>query len=305
MMFYSTFRSAASFEMSSPVSVKAAPSMRWIYKTYGRERAALCATVIRYRARGALREVGKALGLTEDITSALASQVSGWGAEGITPKHAEELNLNLANRRLRLTLDLSRELIATPRHLSQHPGGFVLTRDRLDELVPIEPATMERRAVIEWDKDDIDALNFMKVDVLGLVTCHHTARLETIHHALYVKCRESMEREASPTACIIDSQSVKGGEKGGACIDPHGCAAGKKIKGKKRHAAAMRGCICRRSPRSRSIRWRRRERKDFRSSPTYVSAGRRPMARTRRTNFPTRSSNRSGLFPNMALSFTI
>jgi len=142
--------------------------IQWIYETYGRERAALCATVIRYRARGAVREVGKSLGLTEDVTSALASQVWGWSDEGVDPELAAELNLNLADRRLRLTLDLSRQLIDAPRHLSQHPGGFVLTQDRLDELVPIEPAAMEKRAVIEWDKDDIDALKFMKVDVLGL-----------------------------------------------------------------------------------------------------------------------------------------
>ena len=142
--------------------------IQWIYETYGRERAALCATVIRYRARGAVREVGKALGLTEDVTSALASQVWGWSDEGVDPKHAAELNLNLADRRLRLTLELSKQLIGAPRHLSQHPGGFVLTQDRLDELVPIEPAAMEKRAIIEWDKDDIDALKFMKVDVLGL-----------------------------------------------------------------------------------------------------------------------------------------
>jgi error-prone DNA polymerase len=142
--------------------------IQWIYDTYGRERAALCATVIRYRARGAVREVGKALGLTEDVTGALASQVWGWSQEGVEAKHAAELNLNLADRRLRLTLELARELIGTPRHLSQHPGGFVLTQDRLDELVPIEPAAMDKRAVIEWDKDDIDALKFMKVDVLGL-----------------------------------------------------------------------------------------------------------------------------------------
>jgi error-prone DNA polymerase len=142
--------------------------IQWIYETYGRERAALCATVIRYRARGAVHEVGKALGLTADVTGALASQVSGWGAESLDPKHAEELNLNLSDRRLRLTLELAKQLIGTPRHLSQHPGGFVLTEDRLDELVPVEPAAMEKRAVIEWDKDDIDALKFMKVDVLGL-----------------------------------------------------------------------------------------------------------------------------------------
>ncbi len=142
--------------------------IQWIYESYGRDHAALCATVIRYRARGAVREVGKALGLTEDITAALARQVSSWGDGGITETHAAELNLNLADHRLRLTLALARTLIGFPRHLSQHPGGFVLTRDRLDALVPIEPAAMADRQVIEWDKDDIDALRFMKVDVLGL-----------------------------------------------------------------------------------------------------------------------------------------
>jgi error-prone DNA polymerase len=142
--------------------------IQWIYETYGRDRAALCATVIRYRSRGAVREVGKALGLTEDVTKALASQVSAWSEKGIEPEQAAALNLNMDDRRLRLTLELAKQLIGTPRHLSQHPGGFVLTRDRLDELVPIEPAAMENRAIIEWDKDDIDALKFMKVDVLGL-----------------------------------------------------------------------------------------------------------------------------------------
>jgi len=142
--------------------------IQWIYEAYGREHAAICATVIRYRARGAVREVGKALGLTEDVTGGLASQIWGWSEEVVDPKHAAELNLNLADRRLRLTLELAKQLIGTPRHLSQHPGGFVLTQDRLDELVPIEPAAMDKRAVIEWDKDDIDVLKFMKVDVLGL-----------------------------------------------------------------------------------------------------------------------------------------
>ena len=114
-----------------------------------------------------MRDVGKALGLPEDLIKMLSSQIWGWSEEGVEPKHAEELNLNLDDRRLRLTLDLARELIGAPRHLSQHPGGFVLTHDRLDELVPIEPAAMEDRQVIEWDKDDIDALKFMKVDVPG------------------------------------------------------------------------------------------------------------------------------------------
>ncbi len=142
--------------------------IQWIYQRYGLRHAALCATVIRYRARGAVREVGKVMGLSEDTTAALASQVWGWSEEGVEEKHAAELNLNLEDPRLRLTLDLARQLIGFPRHLSQHPGGFVLTADRLDDLVPIEPAAMKDRQVIEWDKDDIDILRFMKVDVLGL-----------------------------------------------------------------------------------------------------------------------------------------
>ena len=142
--------------------------IQWIYETYGRTRAALTATVIRYRSRGAVREVGKAMGLPEDVTAALAGLIWAWSDEGVGEVEARDLNLNLSDRRLKLTLELARQLIGTPRHLSQHPGGFVLTQDRLDDLVPIEPAAMENRQVIEWDKDDIDTLKFMKVDVLGL-----------------------------------------------------------------------------------------------------------------------------------------
>ena len=147
--------------------------LQWVFDTYGRDHAALCSTVIRYRAKGALRDVGKALGLPEDLTKMLSPQVWGWPEEGVEPKHAEDLNLNPGDRRLRLAMDLARELIGTPRHLSQHPGGFVLTHDRLDELVPIEPAAMKDRQVIEWDKDDIGALRFMKVDclALGMLSC--------------------------------------------------------------------------------------------------------------------------------------
>ncbi len=142
--------------------------IQWVYSHYGRERAALCATVMRYRPRGAVREVGKVMGLPEDVTGALAAQVWGWGGEDVGEQHVEALNLNMADRRLRLTLNLARELVGFPRQLGTHPGGFVLTRDRLDELVPIRPAAMEGRTVIEWDKDDADTLGFMKVDVLGL-----------------------------------------------------------------------------------------------------------------------------------------
>jgi len=146
--------------------------MQWVYETYGRDHSALCSTVVRYHTKGAVRDIGKALGLPEDVTKLLSSQVWGHG-EGIDETRARELNLNLADRRLILTLELARQLEGTPRHLSQHPGGFVLTHDRLDELVPIEPARMVDRQVIEWDKDDIDILKFMKVDVLalGMLTC--------------------------------------------------------------------------------------------------------------------------------------
>jgi error-prone DNA polymerase len=151
--------------------------IQWVYETYGRHRAALCSTVIRYRSKGALRDVGKALGLPEDMIGLLSSQIWEWSKEDVEPKHAAELNLNLADRRLQLTLEIARQLIGAPRHLSQHPGGFVLTEERLDELVPIEPAAMDDRQVIEWDKDDIDALKFMKVDVLalGMLTCMRIA----------------------------------------------------------------------------------------------------------------------------------
>ncbi|MBM6596508.1 error-prone DNA polymerase [Microvirga pudoricolor] len=142
--------------------------IQWIYDTYGRTRSALTAVVSTYRARGAVREVGKVLGVPEDVTAGLSGLVWGWGTDGVTEKEAKELNLNLDDPRLRMTLELASELIGAPRHLSQHPGGFVLTQDRLDDLVPIEPAAMENRQVIEWDKNDIDILKFMKVDVLGL-----------------------------------------------------------------------------------------------------------------------------------------
>ncbi len=151
--------------------------IQWIYETYGRTRSALTAVVTRFRARGAVREVGKALGLSEDVTAGLAGAIWGYSREGVEEKHAQELNLDMSDTRLALTLDLARQLINTPRHLSQHPGGFVLTRDRLDELVPIEPAAMDDRQVIEWDKDDIDLLGFMKVDVLalGMLSCMRRA----------------------------------------------------------------------------------------------------------------------------------
>ena len=142
--------------------------IQWIYEHYGEDHAALTAVVSRFRTRGAVREVGKALGLSEDVTSTLSGQVWGWSNEGVAERHVAQLGLDANDPRLALTLELSRQLIGTPRHLSQHPGGFVLTHDRLDDVVPIEPATMEDRRVIEWEKDDLEELSIMKLDVLGL-----------------------------------------------------------------------------------------------------------------------------------------
>jgi len=144
-----------------------------IYDLYGRERAGLCATVIHFRSRAAIREVGKVMGLSADVVSAIAGQVWGWSSEGIDPNRLIELGLNPKDRRLRQTLELIREIVGFPRHLSQHVGGFVITAGRLDELVPIENAAMVDRTVIEWDKDDIDTLGILKVDVLalGMLTC--------------------------------------------------------------------------------------------------------------------------------------
>lgn len=147
--------------------------IQWVYEHYGRDHAALTATVIRYRSKGALRDVGKAMGLPEDLIQSLSGQLWSWSETGVSDQQIRDLNLNPEDRRLRLTLELAAQLRGAPRHLSQHPGGFVLTHDRLDDLVPIEPAAMADRQIIEWDKDDIDALSFMKVDVLalGMLTC--------------------------------------------------------------------------------------------------------------------------------------
>ncbi|WP_291878660.1 error-prone DNA polymerase [Caulobacter sp.] len=147
--------------------------MQWVFETYGRHRSAIVAVVQRFRPKGAVKDVGKVLGLPEDMTEALGNQVWSFSREQIEEKHARDVGLDLTDRRLRLTLELAALLLNTPRHFSQHPGGFVLTEDRLDELVPIEPARMDGRQIIEWDKDDIDELKFMKVDclALGMLTC--------------------------------------------------------------------------------------------------------------------------------------
>ncbi|QIE41233.1 error-prone DNA polymerase [Rhodobacteraceae bacterium SC52] len=144
-----------------------------IYARYGRHRAGLCATVIHYRGKRAVREVGRAMGLSEDTVAALAGQIWGWGSPGMTEARLTEIGLDPTDARLRLTLELVEEIQGFPRHLSQHVGGFIITEGRLDELVPIENASMDGRTVICWDKDDIDALGILKVDILalGMLSC--------------------------------------------------------------------------------------------------------------------------------------
>ena len=147
--------------------------IQYIYERYGRHRAGLAATVIRYRPRSAIREVGKVLGLTEDVTARLASSHWGsWGRE-IGERHVEQAGLDPSNPMVGRAVDMASRLLGFPRHLSQHVGGFLLTQDRLDELVPIGNAAMADRTFIEWDKDDIDDLRLMKVDILalGMLTC--------------------------------------------------------------------------------------------------------------------------------------
>jgi error-prone DNA polymerase len=142
--------------------------IQYVYDRYGRHRAAICATQICYRPRSAIRDVGKALGLTEDVTAALAGTVWGSWGEGLAEDHVKRTGLDGDSPRLRLALELTQALIGFPRHLSQHVGGFVLTQAPLVETVPVGNAAMPDRTFIEWDKDDIDALKIMKVDVLAL-----------------------------------------------------------------------------------------------------------------------------------------
>ena len=147
--------------------------IQYVYEKYGRHRAGIAASVSCYRARGAMREVGKALGLSLDTVAKLANSVWGWGVDAIGDARVRELGLDPDSRTLRLALELARDLIGFPRHLSQHVGGFVITRGRLDEVVPVTNAAMDARTVIEWDKDDLDALRILKIDVLalGMLTC--------------------------------------------------------------------------------------------------------------------------------------
>ena len=142
--------------------------IQYIYGRYERNHAGMTATVIRYRGRSAIREVGKAFGLSDDTIGALASTLWGWSMDGVKEEQARRAGFDPDDPQLSRVMDLAEELMGFPRHLSQHVGGFAITRCRLDEVVPVENAAMDERTVIEWDKDDLNALGILKVDVLGL-----------------------------------------------------------------------------------------------------------------------------------------
>ncbi len=147
--------------------------IQYVYERYGRERAGIAATVITYRSKSAIREVGKVMGLKEDVTGALAGTVWGASKDGMPEARIKEAGLDPNEPTIRRTLALTEQLIGFPRHLSQHVGGFVLTKSPLCEVVPIGNAAMDDRTFVEWDKDDLDALGILKVDVLalGMLTC--------------------------------------------------------------------------------------------------------------------------------------
>ncbi len=147
--------------------------MQYIYARFGRHRAGLTATVISYRARSAIRETAKAFGIQEATISALSGTVWGWRSGGVEEKEAMRIGIDLSAPQLKQAMQMAEEISGFPRHLSQHTGGFVITKTRLDEVVPIAPAAMEDRTTVEWDKDDLDALGILKIDILalGMLSC--------------------------------------------------------------------------------------------------------------------------------------
>ena len=142
--------------------------IQYIYRKYGRHRAALTGVVISYRPRSALRDVGRALGIDLDRIEAVAKSQQWWDGRSVQADRLQEHGFDPDAPICRLWMELTAQLIGFPRHLSQHPGGFVIARDDLAQLVPVENAAMEGRSVIQWDKDDLDTLGLLKVDILAL-----------------------------------------------------------------------------------------------------------------------------------------
>ncbi|MER9317495.1 MULTISPECIES: error-prone DNA polymerase [unclassified Mesorhizobium] len=168
--------------------------IQYIYSKYSAKRTALAAAVISYRGRSALREVAKAMGLSDDVRSALSSSIWGWSTSELGEKEAHAGGLDRNETSTRRVIAHANEIMGFPRHLSQHVGGFVITRDRLDEIVPIVKTAMEARKMVEWDKDDLDSVKILKVDILalGMLTC--LKRAFTLLTDYYPKARDDYGR---------------------------------------------------------------------------------------------------------------
>ncbi|RFC69303.1 MULTISPECIES: error-prone DNA polymerase [Mesorhizobium] len=185
--------------------------IQYLYEKYGRDRAGIAATVIHYRPRSAIREAGKALGLSEDVTAALANTQWGSYESDITRTQIRQAGLDPDNPEIVRAVGFARRLLGFPRHLSQHVGGFVLSRSRLDETVPIGNAAMEDRTFIEWDKDDIDTLGLMKVDVLalGMLTCISKAlKYLDDHKNVHYKLNEIPSNDGETYAMLQRGESI-------------------------------------------------------------------------------------------------
>lgn len=179
--------------------------IQYIYGKYGREKAGIAATVVTYRSRSAIREVGKVFGLSDDAISAISG--TRWGSHSgeISGEDAKRAGLNPNDKHLAQMLDLAQQIVGFPRHLSQHVGGFVITRDRLSSLIPIENAAMEDRTIVEWDKDDLESLNMLKIDVLalGMLTCIRKAFDFLRLHYDRKETLSSLKDEDTPTYDMI------------------------------------------------------------------------------------------------------
>ena len=185
--------------------------MQYIYRKYGRDRAGIVATTVTYRAKSAIREAGKALGLPEDVTGAIAGLVWGWPRHGASFDLLREAGLDPADRGLRLAVGCAETLTGFPRHLSQHTGGFVITRGPLDTIVPIGNAAMDGRTVIEWNKDDLDALGLLKIDVLalGMLTCvRKTFELLRTHYGIALDLASIPQGDAQVYGMICKADTI-------------------------------------------------------------------------------------------------
>jgi error-prone DNA polymerase len=187
--------------------------IQYIYQKYGRERAAIAATVITYRSKSAVRDVGKALGLEESLINYLSDNMAWWDKSSELKNRFASLGLQVDNPLLIHFLNLFQQILGFPRHLSQHTGGFVISESRISDLVPLENASMADRTIIQWDKDDLEAMRLLKVDVLALGMLSALRRsLELIHsYDSAIKSLQDIPREDPATyemLCRGDSVGV-------------------------------------------------------------------------------------------------